>query len=102
MGSPRLAAAALLALTGALATTLLAVAPGSPAAAAGTPAHFGAPSKPQSKAAELWATVDVCNAPRHPDTIGIRGSMPGDGHRARHDVHALPRAEPRRDDAHLG
>jgi hypothetical protein len=80
MGSPRLAAAALLALTGALATTLLAVAPGSPAAAAGTPAHFGTPSKPQSKAAELWATVDVCNAPRHPDTIGIRGSMPGDGH----------------------
>jgi len=29
---------------------------------------------------ELWATVDICNAPHHPDTIGIRGSMPGDGH----------------------
>jgi hypothetical protein len=29
--------------------------------------------------AELWATVDVCNAPDQPDTIGIRGSMPGDG-----------------------
>ncbi len=29
---------------------------------------------------ELWATVDICNAPHHPHTIGIRGSMPGDGH----------------------
>jgi hypothetical protein len=80
MGSPRLAAAAPLALTGALTTTLLAVAIGSPAAAASDSAHSVAPSKPQSKSSELWATVDVCNAPHHPDTIGIRGSMPGDGH----------------------
>jgi hypothetical protein len=29
---------------------------------------------------ELWATVDVCNTPHHPNTIGIRGSMPTDGH----------------------
>jgi hypothetical protein len=29
---------------------------------------------------QLWATVDVCNAPDQPDTIGIRGSMPSDGH----------------------
>jgi hypothetical protein len=28
---------------------------------------------------ELWATVDVCNPKNQPDTIGIRGSMPGDG-----------------------
>ena len=27
----------------------------------------------------LWATVDVCDPPDQPDTIGIRGSMPGDG-----------------------
>jgi hypothetical protein len=27
----------------------------------------------------LWATVDVCNAPDQPDFVGIRGSMPGDG-----------------------
>lgn len=33
---------------------------------------------------ELWATVNVCNSEHHPDTIGIRGSMPGDGHA--HDV----------------
>jgi hypothetical protein len=28
---------------------------------------------------ELWATIDVCNSPHHPNTVGIRGSMPGDG-----------------------
>jgi hypothetical protein len=28
---------------------------------------------------ELWATIDVCNTLKQPDTIGIRGSMPGDG-----------------------
>ncbi len=33
---------------------------------------------------ELWGTVDVCNATDQPNTIGIRGSMPGDGHQ--HDV----------------
>lgn len=28
----------------------------------------------------LWATVDVCETPHEPRTIGIRGSMPSDGH----------------------
>lgn len=28
---------------------------------------------------ELWATVDVCNPHDQPNTIGVRGSMPGDG-----------------------
>ena len=27
----------------------------------------------------LWATVDVCSPKDQPNTIGIRGSMPGDG-----------------------
>lgn len=27
----------------------------------------------------LWATVDVCNPADQKDTIGVRGSMPGDG-----------------------
>jgi hypothetical protein len=27
----------------------------------------------------LWATINVCNTPAHPDTVGIRGSMPGTG-----------------------
>lgn len=28
----------------------------------------------------LWATVDVCNPKDQPNTIGVRGSMPGDRH----------------------
>lgn len=28
----------------------------------------------------LWATVDVCNPKDQANTIGVRGSMPGDGH----------------------
>lgn len=35
---------------------------------------------PLLKSPELWATVDICNTPHRPDTLGIRGSMPGDGH----------------------
>src|SRR5436853_7502424 len=27
----------------------------------------------------LWATVNVCDTPANPDTVGIRGSMPGSG-----------------------
>jgi hypothetical protein len=44
------------------------------AAFAPTPAH------PLLHSRELWATVDVCNPKDQPNTIGIRGSMPGDGH----------------------
>ncbi len=29
---------------------------------------------------ELWATVDVCNPSDQPNTVGVRGAMPGDGH----------------------
>jgi hypothetical protein len=29
---------------------------------------------------ELWATIDVCNPADQRDTVGIRGSMPGDRH----------------------
>jgi hypothetical protein len=29
----------------------------------------------------LWATINVCDTVGHPDSIGIRGSMPGDGDR---------------------
>jgi hypothetical protein len=28
---------------------------------------------------ELWATIDVCSPPDQLNTVGIRGSMPGDG-----------------------
>jgi hypothetical protein len=29
----------------------------------------------------LWATINVCDTAKHPDTIGIRASMPGSGKR---------------------
>ena len=31
---------------------------------------------------DLWATINVCDTEGHPDTIGIRGSMPGLGRRS--------------------
>jgi hypothetical protein len=41
-----------------------------------------APSRGHSllSSRELWATVDVCNPSDQPNTVGVRGSMPGDGH----------------------
>ena len=27
----------------------------------------------------LWASINVCDTPTNPDTVGIRGSMPGSG-----------------------
>jgi hypothetical protein len=38
------------------------------------------PFVPLAQSPELWTTVDLCNTPNHPHTIGIRGSMPTDGH----------------------
>jgi hypothetical protein len=51
------------------------------AAAAGARPAAHAAATPSAKPSELWATVDLCNTTKHPDTIGVRGSMPGDGHR---------------------
>jgi hypothetical protein len=31
------------------------------------------------KSRDLWATIDVCSPKDQPNTVGIRGSMPGDG-----------------------
>jgi hypothetical protein len=30
----------------------------------------------------LWATINICDTVGHPDSVGIRGSMPGTGDRA--------------------
>src|SRR3954447_17047122 len=46
-----------------------ACAPGAPAA--------GAPTVDKSPL--LWATINICDTAKHPDTIGIRASMPGSG-----------------------
>ncbi len=48
----------------------------------------------------LWATVNVCDTSASPDTIGIRGSMPGSGVRAermymRFEVQYFSRSEQR-------
>jgi hypothetical protein len=53
----------------------LLAAPLSIALAAGAAARAHA----RKAAGELWATVDLCNTARHPNAIGIRGSMPGNG-----------------------
>jgi hypothetical protein len=52
-------------------------------AAAPVPAAAPPPASGHSLYAsrELWATVDVCNPKDQPNTIGIRGSMPTDGHK---------------------
>lgn len=55
---------------------LLAAAAGAIVAGADASASF----TPLARSPELWATVDVCNTPHQPHTIGIRGSMPSDGH----------------------
>ncbi len=71
----RSSVAALLALTAALALG---------GYAAGWTAQASAAKTETSKrsllaSTQLWATIDVCNPPDQPDTVGIRGSMPGDG-----------------------
>jgi hypothetical protein len=36
-------------------------------------------SKKLSKSRHLWVTVNMCDTAEHPDTLGIRASMPGTG-----------------------
>jgi hypothetical protein len=76
IGSTTLLAAGALAL----ASPLVSAAP-----AASAPSEAGKPSSQTVNvhklldSHELWATIDVCNGPHQPNTVGIRGSMPGDG-----------------------
>ena len=50
------------------------------AATAGARARAKSAAAPRSLrlSPALWATIDVCNPADQPDTVGIRGSMPGD------------------------
>lgn len=34
------------------------------------------------KSRHLWATVNICDTARYPDTMGVRASMPGSGKRS--------------------
>lgn len=36
---------------------------------------------PVERSPDLWATVNICDSPNHPNRMGIRGSMPGLGKR---------------------
>ena len=48
--------------------------------AAGAAGAQDAPSRVTGP--HLWATVNVCDTALHPDTVGIRGAMPGSGRSA--------------------
>ena len=50
-------------------------------AVAGAPAKKPAKKPHSAPKAKLWATVNVCDSADHPNTIGIRASMPGNGDR---------------------
>jgi hypothetical protein len=39
-----------------------------------------APGHSLYQSRQLWATVDICNPSDQPNYVGIRGSMPSDGH----------------------
>lgn len=52
---------------------------GAPAASV-PPLKIAAPPPAILHSPQLWATVDVCNPTDQPDTVGVRGSMPGDEH----------------------
>jgi hypothetical protein len=45
----------------------------------GRSAAAGATTQALLHSRELWATIDVCSPGDQPNTVGIRGSMPGDG-----------------------
>jgi hypothetical protein len=53
------------------------------AAHAGTTTAGTTPTAAERKllqSPQLWATIDVCNPSDQPNTVGVRGSMPGDEH----------------------
>lgn len=50
------------------------------AARSGERAKHAIDANPLLRSRLLWATIDICNAPDQPNTVGIRGSMPGDHH----------------------
>ena len=64
-------------------TAMLAAGIATASASASAPAKAGKPTASERvllDSHELWATIDVCSPANQPDTVGIRGSMPGDGH----------------------
>ena len=48
-------------------------------AALALPASASAQGPTIDKSPLLWSTVNICDTAKHPDTLGIRASMPGSG-----------------------
>jgi hypothetical protein len=70
----------------ALVTTVLAVSWSATAAPAGqaaakspTPAQISKAIRGAERSPALWATVNICDSRRYPNTVGIRGQMPALG-----------------------
>jgi hypothetical protein len=56
---------------------------GAAPALASTPAGTTTAATPEPailRSSQLWATIDVCNPSDQRNTVGVRGSMPGDNH----------------------
>jgi hypothetical protein len=71
-----------LAVAAALGPCAWALAPSAPALASSTTTKAQTPRARERAlldSHELWATIDVCNPADQRNTVGIRGSMPGDG-----------------------
>ena len=49
------------------------------AAASSSASKASVSKRALGKSSQLWATIDVCNPTDHPDELGVRGSMPGNG-----------------------
>jgi hypothetical protein len=62
-----------------LALLLLAALMAAPATTPAATKHAKAGAHTLLQSRLLWATIDVCNPSDQPNTVGIRGSMPGDG-----------------------
>jgi hypothetical protein len=57
----------------------VALASGAAVAGAAVPAPGRTPARSLLASRNLWATIDICGPPNQRYTVGIRGSMPGDG-----------------------
>jgi hypothetical protein len=65
--------------TAVLATLLAAALPATCADATGsppTPAQIRAAVRAALRSSSLWATINICDTRRYPNTVGIRGQMP--------------------------
>jgi hypothetical protein len=78
-GRKALWAASLALLASAVTIVALLPAP-APAASSTTRAKRAIDTHSLYRSRLLWATIDVCDPSDQPNTVGIRGSMPGDGH----------------------